>query len=308
MTYRPDLHVELQEIEIFLTLCEELHFGRTARRMYLSSARVSQTIRTLEHRLGGRLFERTSRTVRLTALGEQVRDGLRPPFEEIQRVLCGAQQVAAGLTGPLRIGIFTHAAAGLLFTEIVRTFEARHPACPVVIKDANTLAATDQIRRGDLDLAVAWLPIDEPDLTVGPTVVREERALAVPVGHPLAQRGYATVEDLADYPVTEGGGIPQATFDAWAPPRTPSGRPIHRRYHVDSLHQALDAVARGMIVHPTVASLPTYYRHPAVQLVPLRGLPPINSALIWRTTGETAAIRAFADAAEQVREQADRDR
>ena len=61
--------VELREIETFLVLTEELHFGRTAERLYLSQSRVSQTIRSMETSLGGRLFERTSRQVRLTPLG-----------------------------------------------------------------------------------------------------------------------------------------------------------------------------------------------------------------------------------------------
>jgi DNA-binding transcriptional LysR family regulator len=64
---RPAL--ELREIRAFLTLAEELHFGRTAERLELTPSRVSQTIRTLETRVGGRLFERTSRRVRLTTTG-----------------------------------------------------------------------------------------------------------------------------------------------------------------------------------------------------------------------------------------------
>jgi DNA-binding transcriptional LysR family regulator len=58
--------VELREIRTFLALADELHFGRTADRLHLTPSRVSQVLRSLEARVGGRLFERTSRTVRLT--------------------------------------------------------------------------------------------------------------------------------------------------------------------------------------------------------------------------------------------------
>ena len=58
--------MELRDIEIFLTLAEELHFGRTAERLRISQARVSQSIKQQERRIGGALFERTSRSVRLT--------------------------------------------------------------------------------------------------------------------------------------------------------------------------------------------------------------------------------------------------
>ncbi|MGH2805599.1 MAG: LysR family transcriptional regulator, partial [Thermoleophilaceae bacterium] len=72
--------VELRDIRAFLVLADELHFGRTAERLGLTQSRVSQTIRTLEARLGGPLFERTSRRVRLTALGERLRDAAEPAY------------------------------------------------------------------------------------------------------------------------------------------------------------------------------------------------------------------------------------
>ncbi|GAB3874029.1 hypothetical protein GCM10027610_142150 [Dactylosporangium cerinum] len=65
------------ELEAFLTLAEELHFGRTAVRLHVSTARISQAIRSLELRVGVRLFERTSRRVSLLPVGQQLLDDLR---------------------------------------------------------------------------------------------------------------------------------------------------------------------------------------------------------------------------------------
>ncbi|MBE1592110.1 LysR family transcriptional regulator [Nonomuraea angiospora] len=64
--------VELRDIEIFLTLAEELHFSRTAERLHITQARVSQAIKKQERSIGAALFERSSRQVRLTPLGEQL--------------------------------------------------------------------------------------------------------------------------------------------------------------------------------------------------------------------------------------------
>ena len=64
--------MEFRELECFVVLSEELHFARTAERLYLSPGRVSQLVRSLETRIGGRLFHRTSRRVRLTPLGANV--------------------------------------------------------------------------------------------------------------------------------------------------------------------------------------------------------------------------------------------
>ena len=63
--------VELRELRIFLALVEELHFGRTAERLGVSQPTVSEAVRALEARLGGKLFERTSRRVLLTSLGQE---------------------------------------------------------------------------------------------------------------------------------------------------------------------------------------------------------------------------------------------
>ncbi|MFD0526058.1 LysR family transcriptional regulator [Kitasatospora arboriphila] len=61
--------MEFRDIEIFLVLAEELHFGRAAERLRVSQARVSQALKKQERRIGAVLFERTSRTVRLTDVG-----------------------------------------------------------------------------------------------------------------------------------------------------------------------------------------------------------------------------------------------
>jgi DNA-binding transcriptional LysR family regulator len=128
--------VELREIEVFLVLSEELHFGRTAERLHLSQSRVSQSIQAMESRVGGALFERTSRRVRLTALGAQLCDGLRPGFDQIRRAVAEARDTACGPSGELRIGLLTLAAGGAAFDTLVGGFEQRFPACRVEVLEA----------------------------------------------------------------------------------------------------------------------------------------------------------------------------
>ncbi|MBO0806882.1 MAG: LysR family transcriptional regulator, partial [Actinobacteria bacterium] len=55
--------MDASEIEVFLALAEELHFGRTAERLRLPQSRVSRLVASLERRVGGALFERTTRRV-----------------------------------------------------------------------------------------------------------------------------------------------------------------------------------------------------------------------------------------------------
>jgi DNA-binding transcriptional LysR family regulator len=290
--------VELREIEVFLVLAEELHFGRTAARLHLSQARVSQTVRALERQIGGQLFARTSRRVLLTPLGEQLRARLRPGYDQILRAFDEVQTAAAGITGELRISRSSYAAGGSLLLEIIRSFEARHPGCRVVVGEPEPVTIIQSLRNGDLDLIVYWVPLDEPDLVEGPVLSTEERIVFVPRGHELASRGSVTLEDLGDYCVPElPATVPKAVVDAYFPPRTPSGRPIRRSGYAESPSRAMELVASGQLVYPTIAATAKHYSHPDLVWRPLAGLPPVVSALVWAAGAESATIRAFADEA-----------
>ncbi|WP_194922364.1 LysR family transcriptional regulator, partial [Catenulispora rubra] len=75
--------LERHELEAFLTLAEQLHFGRTAELLNVSPARISQTIAKVERRVGVPLFRRTSRRVELTAAGSALYADLRPAWTTI---------------------------------------------------------------------------------------------------------------------------------------------------------------------------------------------------------------------------------
>jgi len=89
--------VELRDIEVFLTLAEELHFGRTAERLHVTPARVSQAIKKQERAIGAALFERTSRVVRLTPAGERLRDDLEPGYRRLWAGLRATSELAGGM-------------------------------------------------------------------------------------------------------------------------------------------------------------------------------------------------------------------
>jgi DNA-binding transcriptional LysR family regulator len=296
--------VELREIEVFLALSEELHFGRTAALLHLSQSRVSQSIQSMESRVGGALFERSSRRVRLTPLGAQLRDGLRPGYEQIQRAVTEARDTARGPSGELRIGMLTLAAGGPMFDALVSGFEQRFPACRVEVLEAFPGQALQRLRTGELDALVHWLPLRQPGITVGPVLLDGAPVLAVQVGHALAERGWASVEDLADSAILDAEGVlPAETLDELMPRFTPTGRPVPRRGREGRMAEVFSLVARGQVVHPTVASVEDHYGHPAVVLVPLRDAPRRRAALVWMTERANPVLRAFVDfTAAQLRE------
>jgi DNA-binding transcriptional LysR family regulator len=291
--------VELRHLRAFLVVAEELHFGRAADRLRVSQSRISQLVRTLETIVGEQLFERSSRRVALTAAGERLRSRVQPAYSELQRAVDDLREAGEGISGELRLGILLGTSGGPRLAEIISAFERRHPASRVLIRDLEWGDPLGPLRREELDMTAIRFPIRQPDLTVGPVLTTDERALAVADGHPLAQRRFVTVEDLADYTLAFASSVPPELTDAFTPRTTPSGRPIPM-LDVASPSHAMTLVARGEIVHATVASLRDFFPYPGVTLVPISDLPPSSAGLVWRTSGETAAIRAFARAARDV--------
>ncbi|MGR6915469.1 LysR family transcriptional regulator [[Actinomadura] parvosata] len=288
--------MELRDIEIFLTLAEELHFSRTAEKLHISQARVSQSIKKQERRVGAPLFERTSRAVRLTPIGSQLHDDLRQAYDLINGGLQRAAGVAQGIRGSLRLGVM--GALGNELRPVIETFMARHPDAEVQVIEFHFSDPFTALRSGEADLQLMWLPVREPDLAVGPVVLTEGRVLAVAETSDLAGRTSVSMEDLADRPVLDPGTDgPSYWFEGMLPASTPSGAPIPRGPRVRTFHEALALIAAGRIVSPLNAHVNRYYTYPGIVYLPIHDAPPTEWALVRRSASQTPLVRAFVRAA-----------
>ena len=289
--------MERYEIETFLTLAEELHFSRTAVRLRVTTAQVSQVIGKLERRVGAPLFERTSTTVTLTPIGQRLHDDLRPAFDQLEAALATAVAAGRGVTGVLRVG-FVGAAAGQLPVRATDAFATRHPECDLRVHEVQMGEALEQLRADDLDMLIACLPLTGPDLANGPVLLSEPRMLAVPAEHPFARRGTVSVEDLAR---TELLQAPCALPDYWrepgSPRLTPAGRPIPLGRAAGNLQEILTLVGAGQGVFPVGAHATRFHARPDVAFVPFHDTPPLDWGPVWRASRANARIRAFTDAA-----------
>jgi DNA-binding transcriptional LysR family regulator len=293
--------VELHEIRTFLVLAEELHFGRTAVRLHLTQSRVSQILRGLESRIGGPLLARTSRRVALTPLGDRLLAEIRRPYDDLRTALARVEGEARGVVGELRLGFIVQAVGGPAFPEIVRRFEERHPLCRLTTVEMGVPPGPlSMLRAGTVDLLAMRLPLDQPDITVGPLLSRETRILAVARNHPLAGRAEVTLEDLGDYAVADVPLLPSETEAEFMPRRTPSGRPIARGAEAATVSEIFARVAMGSIVHPTVPSVQDYYGNPGIVYVPIVDAPTTTSALVWMTATQPPAAEAFVATANEV--------
>ncbi|GAA3311283.1 LysR family transcriptional regulator [Nonomuraea dietziae] len=292
--------VNWQELETFLTLAEELHFGRAADRLHVSRARVSQMTQALERRVGGTLFERTSRRVALTPLGTQLREDLDLHYQGVLEALANAADSAQGGGGVLRVG-FSSPAASERVMRVVEAFRALHPRCEVQIREVHLSDRFGALRRGELDLQVVELPVEEPDLTVGPVLLRDRTVLAVSASHRLAGRRSISIEDLGGENLLVTHDLPGYFRARHMPDRTPAGRPIPHSTTTKYWQELLALVAAGEGVTIAAAQGARYYPRPNLVYVPFHDVAPFEYALMWRTASVSAKALAFTKVAAETR-------
>jgi len=296
------LEVELRELRLFLVLAQELHFGRAADSLGLTTSRVSQTLRALERKLGGqRLLSRTSRSVSLTEAGHELLTQLSPAISDLDRVLRVARARGSG-PGVVRVGLLNAASGVEVVTRAIERFEAHFAGSTVQLMTTPFDDRLGPLRRREVDLVVTRLPLDQPDISVGPHLSRaDQRVVMLGRTHPLAGRTDLSVEDLAGHDVRRPHGVPPELAEATCPHTTPSGRPI--RFvdaPVDDNAELLYLLARGQLIHPTVAPFAQHFQHPDVVAIPLRDLPPSTCALAGLKEDESPARDAFTTIVEQL--------
>lgn len=286
--------MEFRDIEIFLTLAEELHFGRTAELLRVTPGRVTQVIKRQERQIGGPLFERTSRIVRLTPLGRQLRDDLRPHYQGLRDGMARAQQVARGAGGTLTLGSMGPQA--WMLHRVVDLFQARYPGAEMVHRDINPVNPLVQLGSAEVDVAHLWLPVREHGLTIGPVTHTSKQLLAISATHPYARRDSICREDFADLSfVAHRSPVPSYLEEVFQPFHTPSGRSIPRGPLVSNWDDMLKAVSAGQAVFATAAEAERFYPWPNLVYLPIRDAPPVEWAFVWRTVDENPLIRALAE-------------
>jgi DNA-binding transcriptional LysR family regulator len=142
---------ELSQLRCFVTVGQELHFGRAAERLNMTQPPLSRQVRLLEHQVGTALLERTNRVVRFTAAGKAF-------FPEAARILrladesaAMARRIARGERGSIGIGFTATFGYGLL-PEMVRRLHQRVPGISLTLKEMVTSEQLEALAAGQIDI------------------------------------------------------------------------------------------------------------------------------------------------------------
>lgn len=191
--------MELRQLRYFLVVAEELHFGRAAERLHLTQPPLTVAIRRLERELGVQLFDRTTRRVVLTPAGEAFRQRVQDAVMELDEAAGDIANVAAGLSGRIRVG-FVSSASYTTIPEAIRAFRRERPRVELILSPLTSGEQIEQLLDGDLDLGLIRDPGEVPGLTM--ELVSTEALVAVlPEAHPLASGVEVRPADLEKEPM-----------------------------------------------------------------------------------------------------------
>lgn len=185
--------IGLGQLEAFLVLLEERHFGRTAGRLGMTQPLLSQQLKRLEDVLGVRLVDRRRR-VQPTAEGLSLLSEVRSVVEAAGRLEQRSSSCRRGQLGSLTLG-FPSWLATTPVPRALSAFRLAYPAIDLKLVDLGTIDQLAQLKSGAIDVAFIRDPAIDAELDLYP-LHSEFFVLAVPHDHRLADAGKAGAVDL----------------------------------------------------------------------------------------------------------------
>jgi DNA-binding transcriptional LysR family regulator len=294
--------IELRLWRQFLAVAEELHFGRAAQRLHITQPPLTQAIALLEERLGVRLFDRTKRSVKLTAAGAALVPEARDLLARAAALPAQARAAAHGEIGRLRLAFVSTVGFGLL-PRWVRSFRAQHPQVEFELIEATGDVQTAAFERGDVDAGfVIHSPGFVPPGMQHLRVARESLVAAIAEQHGLARTRSLRIEALLDEPlVIFPRRIVPSLHDAVFGLYHAHGRMPRVAQEAIQMQTIVNLVAAGLGVAWVPESVREFQRAGVVYRAVQR-LPQCETSLVWRSASVPPALERFlAFARQQVR-------
>ena len=291
--------MDLRQIDCFLAVATDLHFGKAAERIALSQSSVSEAIRSLEHEVGGPLFVRTSRRVQLTPLGEKLRLGVEPAALILRATFDDCRKAALGQTNELRIGFL---GGGIYeFTlPFVRYLKSKF-LIDVEWVELSIVEQFEAVASRKVDAAFCRLPLSHDGVVQCAVLFEDKRKLVVPANHRLASANLVDPEELASEVLPTLPDDHQ--LGAWGayhfPDHTPAGRPIPKGPVVTTVRECLAVVESRKAVVIFGARAEHYYSNPGIKYVDI-DVPPVRTALVRRRADRRRSMQALEECTREI--------
>lgn len=293
-----DALVELRVWRQFLTVAEELHFGRAARRLHMTQPPLTQAIAGLEKNLGLRLLERTKRSVQLTPAGAALLPEVRELLARAQALPAHARAAAAGELGRLRLAFVSTVGFDLL-PRWVRAFREQFPRVQLELIEATGDVQLQLLERGEIDAGLMLhSPGFAPPGLAHLAVDAEPLVLALPERHALAaQRAPALREVLAEPLVIFPRRIVPSLHDAIFGLYHAAGQTPQVAQEAIQMQTIVNLVSAGLGIAWVPESVTQFQRpgvvYRQVRPEPPAGVPGCETSLVWLVPSSSSVLDGF---------------
>jgi DNA-binding transcriptional LysR family regulator len=281
--------MELRQLRYFVTLAEELHFGRAAEREHIVQSALSQQVQRLERELGVRLVERSTHHVSLTAAGTVFLVEARQILAHVDRA-AGVARSAEGAAATLRVGIIDSSYDSM--PQILHEVQARYPGLVIHQVEASVPGQYQQLIDGRLDVGIGRAELAPPQ--IASLLFRQDPlGVLVPPGHRLAALDAIPVAVLAEEPLllAEEAQAPEFNQFTVEMCRAAGFTPTVHEGTVESIRAAADLVAQGRCLYcvpsSCISALPGTTWRPLTE--PASYYP---WSVLWRAAEVSGHVRA----------------
>jgi len=192
-----NINFDLADLRAFVALAELESFRAAAEALHLSQPALSRRIGKLEDALGVRLFDRTTRSVNLTAVGRDFSRKARELLDELENTLLGIRDVAAKRTGEVTVACVPSAVFYFL-PGVMKQYHERYPKIRVRVVDEDANAVLSTVIRGEADFGLNFIGTQEPEIEFEP-VLKEPFVAACRRDHPIARKRRTTWAELNEH-------------------------------------------------------------------------------------------------------------
>jgi len=288
------MNLELRQLRYFVTVAEELHFGKAALRLHMTQPPLSQTIQALEELLGAALFERNRRGVALTPAGAALLPEARRLLAQSQELPQLVQRAATGEVGRLTLAFVSSADYSVL-PPFLRAYRAAWPQVQITLQEATSDLQLDDLLHNRIDAGLLIPPLPDKaklELDYLP-VLSEPLVVALPAGL-VKKKGKLALASLPKLPlIIFPRAISPALYDAILSVFREAGITPEIGQQAIQMQTIVSLVSAGMgmaLVPQSVSNL----MRPGVEYRALRDATPlVETGLAWRRDNASPVLRGF---------------
>lgn len=188
--------MELRQLEAFVAVATELHFGRAAERLGIGQPTLSDLIRRLERELGASLLTRTTRKVTVTGAGQELLGRAKVILDEIAAATAAVRRTAAGDSGTVRVSI-TPPVAPVLAPHLREAAREHLPDVAVSVQRRWLPDLSQALADGTTDVAITCARLPDAPGVVNVVFCSESLLVGLRPDHPLAAEPEVALQDLA---------------------------------------------------------------------------------------------------------------